>query len=138
MRKTAVTVVVAAGAATLLLWSAVGHGQVRNLPSGALACRHDAAASPQDRARGEQALVLARAINAAQGISAGQTRRYQPLAQLANLPQVPDGFALRFYTDGEGYVFSLKDERDPCHYGIFSDQSGRLYEASPQVPQIAS
>lgn len=137
MRRTAVTVVVAAGAATFLLWSAVGNGQVPNLTP-ALACRHDAGALQQDRTRRDQALVLARAINAAQGIVAGQTRRYQPLAQLANLPEVPDGFALRLYTDGEGYVFSLKDERDPCHYGIFSDQLGRLYEMTPDVPRIAS
>ena len=136
MRQTVVLVMVATGTATLLLSSEVGTGQVRNLS--ALTCRHDGAALQPDRARRAQALVLARAINSARGILAERTRRYQPLAQLANLPPVPDGFALRLYTDGDGYVFSLKDERDPCHYGVFSDQYGRLYEASPQVPQIAS
>ena len=136
MRRTVVLVMVVAGATTLPLWSAGGNGQVANLS--ALVCRHDGAALQQDRARRAQALVLARAINAAQGTLVGQTRRYQPLAQIATLPKVPDGFTLRFYTDGDGYVFSLKDERDPCHYGIFSDQNGRLYEASPQVPQVAS
>jgi hypothetical protein len=136
MRRTAVIVVLVAGAAALLARPAAGTGQVVS-PS-AMACRHDTGSLQQDRARRAQAQVLARAINAAQGAVAAQTRRYQPLAQLANLPQVPDGFDLRLYTNGDGYVFSLKDQRDPCHYGIFSDQSGRLYEASPQIPQMAS
>lgn len=135
MRKTAVLVVFA-GAATLLLSSAVGNGQIRS-PRG-LVCRHDGGEEQQDRSRREQAVALARAINVAQGRLAGLTRRYQPLAQGTNLPPVPEGFSLRLYTDGEGYVFSLKDDRDPCHYGVFSDQSGHLYEASPQVPQIAT
>jgi hypothetical protein len=128
---------VASAVGILLLWSPPSSdGQVRNLA--ALACRHDDSGGQQDRSRRDQAVALARAIHSAEGILAQQTRRYQPLAQLANLPPVPDGFRLRLFTDGDGYVFSLKDERDPCHYGIFSDEAGRLYEASPQIPLIAS
>ena len=81
---------------------------------------------------------LARGINAAQGQAMDQTKRYQSLQQLRALPVTPDGFRVRLYSDGEGYIFSIKDERDACRYGIFSDQHGTLYESSPIVPQIAS
>lgn len=140
IRKTGALVAIAFGVTALLLWSpSSSDGQVprpRDLTM--LVCRHDNAGLQQDRARRDQALALARAIHSAEAILAEKTRRYQPLDQLTNLPPVPEGFALRLYTDGDGYILSLKDERDPCHYGIFSDQGGRLYEASPQVPQIAS
>ena len=88
--------------------------------------------------RRAQAVALARAINQAEGLAAQKTREYQPLAALPNLPQAPVGFRVRLYVDESGYMFSIKDERDPCHYGIFSDENGRLYEMSPQVPQNAS
>ena len=28
--------------------------------------------------------------------------------------------------------------RDPCHFGVFSDEDGRLYEMTPSVPLLAS
>jgi hypothetical protein len=107
-------------------------------PALLLVCLHDERSMASDRDRRDRALEMARALNAAQGQAAERTRRYQPLSALSDLPAVPDGFDLRFYTDGEGYVFSLKDTRDPCHYGIFSDQHGRIYEATPQVPLMAT
>jgi hypothetical protein len=115
----------------------VGRAQ-RQPPSTGLVCRHDAASLPADRTRREQARALLRGINTAEGRAAEARRQYVPLAQLTNLPAVPSGFELRFYTDGNGYVVSLKDSGDPCHYGVFSDEDGRLYEMSPQVPLIAS
>jgi hypothetical protein len=102
------------------------------------ACRHDSSATETDRMRRDQALALARAINQAQGLAAQRTREYQALAALPNLPPAPVGFRVRLYVDDSGYMFSIKDDRDPCHYGIFSDENGRLYEMSPQVPQNAS
>lgn len=112
--------------------------QQRSLPLTAVGCRHDASELPQDRMRREQALAVARAINAEQGALAQQTRQYQPFGQLRNVPPTPDGFELRFYGNGSGYMFSIKDQRDSCHYSIFSDQDGRLYEASSRAAQIAS
>lgn len=136
-RLTAIAVVVIV-TGTMFWLAAVLRGQFAPPILRAAACRHDAAALPADRARREQALTLARAINTAQGRIAQQTRQYQPFEQLTGLPPTPIGFRLRLYTDGAGYIFSLKDERDPCHYGVFSDQEGRLYEMTPQVPLIAS
>jgi len=101
-------------------------------------CLHDDGESQADRARREQALSLAREINAAQGRAIQQTKRYQPVQQLGKLPETPAGFVVRLYTDSDGYAFSIKDDRDACRYGIFSDHQGTLYQASPTLPLIAS
>ena len=101
-------------------------------------CLHGADETRAERDRRDRALALAKAINTAQGQAVEQTKRYQSRAQLRNLPGTPAGFVVRLYSDGEGYVFSIKDDRDSCRYGIFSDQHGTLYESSPTVPQIAS
>jgi hypothetical protein len=102
------------------------------------ACRHDQLSSARDRDRRERAIHLAKAIHLAQNSAVRITRRYQPLEALANLPDRPEDFELRLYVGTAGYVFSLKDTRDPCRYGIFSDQSGFLYEKSPQSPLLAN
>src|SRR5688572_16979352 len=101
-------------------------------------CLHDDGETQANRVRREQAISLARAINAAQGQAVERTGRYQPLPQLGNLPAAPDGFVLRLYADEDGYIFSIKDSRDACRYGIFSDQHGTLYQLSPTVPLVAS
>jgi hypothetical protein len=103
-----------------------------------VACLHDTFERQPDRVRRDQALGVAKAINAAQGALAQQTRRFHALADLRNLPDVPGGFELRFYSDAAGYVFSLKDARDPCHFAIFSDQSGLLYEKAARTAPLAA
>ena len=138
---------VATVVAVLLAAPLVGDGQGRPqppvirqgvFPTSGVACLHDSGSIPANQARRADAQALARAINDAESRAVSANRRYLPLAQLPNLPPVPSGFELRFYTDGAGYVVSLKDSRDPCRYGLFTDQHERLYEMSPQVPQIAS
>jgi hypothetical protein len=109
-------------------------GQI--LPTGAR-CLHDSGETQAERTRREQALAVARAINTAEGQALQQTGRYQPLASLPNVPTLPNGFTARLFADGEGYVFSVKDTRDLCRYGIFSDQSGTLYSLTPAVSQMA-
>ena len=45
---------------------------------------------------------------------------------------------MRVYTDHAGFVVSLKDSLDPCKFGIFSDESGFVYEKAPlSAPFIA-
>ncbi len=102
------------------------------------ACRHDELSSKTDRERREQALLFAKAIHLAQASAVRITGRYQRLENLVNLPERPPDFDVRLFVDTRGYMFSLKDTRDPCRYGIFSDQSGFLYEKSPQNPLIAN
>ena len=106
---------------------------------GAPACRHDGHEQQADRARRQQAIALAKAINEAEGTLAERTRTYRPLGELRNLPPVPRGFVVRLYTDGAGYLLSIKDTLDPCRYGIFSDETTFLYERTPRAaPIIAS
>lgn len=127
------TLVVVVG--TIAAWTATTARQLP--PILAVHCLHDENATAMNRQRRAGALALARAINEAQGQALERTQQFLPIDALTGLPAAPDGFALRFYTDGDGYIFSLKDTRDACHYGIFSDEHGRLYEMSPQVPQLA-
>jgi hypothetical protein len=102
-------------------------------------CRHDSLEQPMDRQRREAALAVARAINAAEGLLVERTRTYHPLTALRDLPTVPVGFELRFYSDSAGYMFALKDTLDSCRYAVFSDQSGLLYEkAARTAPVVAT
>ena len=98
-------------------------------------CLHGSPEQPNQRARREQALKMARQINQAEHAGAvlpPSPRTYRPLDQLSNIPSAPDGFRLQFYTDGPTYTFSLKDTLDACHFAIFSDQESGIYEATPQ------
>jgi hypothetical protein len=99
-------------------------------------CLHGASEQAAQRSRREQALQTAIKINLAETVIVGpQTGKpkYRPLEQLLNVPPTPTGFALRFYTDGSTYAFSLKDTLDPCHYAIFSDQDKGIYDGTPRT-----
>ncbi len=88
--------------------------------------------------RREQALALAKAINEAEGRAAERTRVYVPLSALRHIPAAPRGFDVRLYTDGSGYVLSIKDTLDPCRYGIFSDEAWIVYDKTPlPAPLVA-
>ena len=137
MIKSVVVALVAGSVTSVLLGSAsTFHAQV--VPS-VVVCRHDASESQPDRDRREQALGLARAINTAEGRLSERTRAFHPLAELTNLPPTPRGFELRLYSDGAGYVFSIKDTLDVCGYAVFSDQASLLYEKTPRpAPLMAA
>jgi hypothetical protein len=100
-------------------------------------CLHGAMEQPNQRARREQALRMARQINQAENDGSAQPppqpRNYRPFDQLPNMLPTPEGFRLQFYTDGPTYTFSLKDVVDACQYAIFSDQDRGIYEAMPQT-----
>ncbi len=99
-------------------------------------CLHNASETPANKARREQAIRVARAINTAENMGLAPRRpgqRYRRFDELTMVPPIPAGFAVQFHTDGETYSFSLKDTRDPCNYAIFSDQEGYVYEAVPRV-----
>ena len=120
--------------------AAVGMALHAQIVPTAVRCLHQGGPErPVDRVRREQAVALIEAINAAEGQALQQTRNFKPLAELSGLPSTPDGFRLRMYVNGAGYVASLKDQRDPCYFGIFSDESGFVYTNSPlSVPFVAS
>ena len=105
-----------------------------SLPAFAQECLHGPNETVPERARREQAVQFAHRLNAAQHSSLPglQGRTYRPLEELRNLPPVPPGFRLQFVTDGRGYAFTLKDERDACRFALFSDQDGVIYGGVPQ------
>lgn len=132
-RSTVASVLAIAGIA---LVSVATHAQI--VPS-RVSCLHGNPERQADRLRREQAVALIKAINAIEGQALQQTRNFKPLAELSGLPGTPDGFRLRMFVNDGGYVASLKDERDPCYFGIFSDESGFAYINSPlTVPLVAS
>ena len=110
----------------------------RQLSPPVASCLHDAHAREGDRNRRAQALALAKAINTAEADAVRQTRQYHPVAGLRNLPAVPPGFALKLFADRDDYVFAVKDTLDPCHYAIFSDSAGFLYEKSARAAPIVA
>ena len=133
---TRISVCIAALGIASIGWAAMpgSHQQL----SSAISCRHQQAATPENRARRAQALTLAKAIHAAEAELVRRTRQYQPLESLRNLPAVPSGFQLNLYADRTGYIFAIKDTGDPCRFAVFSDASGLLYEKSAvDAPVIA-
>ena len=117
-------------AAVVFLFGAAGPTLAQNRQ-----CLHDEDETTANRSRREKAVELAYAINDAQDSARGLRPRneggYVPLDQLSNVPRTPDGFRVQLQTDGKAYTFSIKDMMDPCLFGIFSDQSGDVYEATP-------
>jgi hypothetical protein len=107
-------------------------------------CLHGGSERSAEQARREQALKMAHQINAAEMRVVPQTpgsrnpRAYQflPLEQLPSSLPVPPGFAVKFLTDGTGYMFSIRDTKDPCHYTIFSDQDRWIYETTPSTSVV--
>jgi hypothetical protein len=132
--QTGFTLALAILPGVLLSGGAASRAQV---PGPVTDCRHNQRELPRDRERREGALALAKAINAAEGRFAETSRRYGTLKDLAQLPATPEGFELRLYTDRDTYLFSIKDARDVCHYAIFSDQTGVIYEQTPHEAKIA-
>ena len=110
-----------------------------SLPAAAFAqtCLHGSNETAGERLRREQAIAFAHQLNAAEkfaGGGIGPQRRYRPLEEL-RVPRIPAGFTVKLRTDGAGYIFSLKDTRDPCGFAVFSDQDGDVYAATPAPHQ---
>ena len=105
-------------------------------------CLHGSSETAGERTRREQAITFARQLNAAETFASSgigpQQRRYRPLNELPNVPRIPAGFALRLQTDGAGYIFTLKDSRDPCGFAVFSDQDGDVYATMPEPHQVTT
>ena len=93
-----------------------------------------AAQTPQpgcaDQSRRAAAIQFARAVNTAEAAAYRGQRSY---SQLTDLPvgAVPDGMTVQLSTDGETYMFAVKDTEDACQGAVFSDQQGLIYTAAP-------
>jgi hypothetical protein len=128
----------AALAVAVVAPAAVSRAQL--VPPPAASCLHEAAERQPDRLRRDEAIALAKAVHERQALLARQSRRYHQLSELQPLPGTPAGFEMRLFADSSGYVLSLKDVTDPCHFAVFSDQAGLLYQKSalsaPVVAQV--
>ena len=102
-----------------------------------VSCRHDRP-SAVDKSRRAGAVVLAKAINAAQMASLRRARKYETAVNLPNLPPLPTDFRLDLYVSDAGYIFSIKDTLDPCSFAVFSDASGLLYQQSGRSAPVVA
>jgi hypothetical protein len=104
------------------------------VPALAQECLHGPNEAASERDRREYAMRLARQINEAQAVWIAKqppTAGYASPSQL-KLPEMPLGFGMMFHLNGRRYTFSIKDDRDPCFFAIFSDNSGLVYAAMPE------
>jgi hypothetical protein len=107
-------------------------------------CLHGASERSAQQARREQALKMAHQINAAEMSVVPQTpgsripsaEQFLPLEQLPTPLPALSGFTVKFLTNGTGYMFSIRDTKDPCHYTIFSDQDRWIYETTPSTSVV--
>lgn len=85
-----------------------------------------------DRSRQMLAINLARQINTLQIQSRQRSNTYLPMTALGEVT-VPSGFTTQLVTNAEGseYVFSVKDNHDPCHFTVFSDQDQAIFTGQP-------
>jgi hypothetical protein len=111
-------------------------GQVT--PAFAQECLHGPNETAGERDRREYAIRVARQINALQSewiAARPRSGQYARPSQL-KLPEMPEGFGLMFHLEGRRYTFSLKDDRDPCYFAIFSDHDGLIYATMPRTEQV--
>ncbi|HEX5107072.1 MAG TPA: hypothetical protein VFV95_01435 [Vicinamibacterales bacterium] len=110
----------------------------QGLPIRMSGCLHGQDETAGQRLRRQDALALLKAINTAEGQLVQRSKAYGALQQLGPLPPAPDGFVIRLYAGQDGYLVSVKDDRDPCRFALFSDQGSHVYESKLPAPQIAS
>ena len=94
-------------------------------------CLHGPSSTPEHRARRDAALQYARQVTSFETAGKNQAQRYYAIDDLPGLPLLPEGFKARMSTDGASYAFSVKDTLDPCHFALFSDQDGLIYNSTP-------
>jgi hypothetical protein len=97
----------------------------------AQACLHGDNETPDQRGRRQAAIGSARQINTAESRVFSSAGAYSGLSGLPNVAPPPAGFEATVSTDGATYTFSVKDRLDPCHFALFSDQDGLIYNATP-------
>lgn len=95
------------------------------------ACLHGADEAGAEARRRTGALRYVESLNAAQAAFFDRTAGYAQFSELAGLGGVPAGFVLQHAAAGNSYLFSLKDQQDPCGYTLYSDHAGVTYEAAP-------
>ena len=85
-----------------------------------------------DAGRQKLAVNVARQINTLEIASHQKTGIYQTLKELREVG-IPEGFVAQLVVDPTGteYMFFVKDVRDPCRSGVFSDQDQIIFIGQP-------
>jgi hypothetical protein len=92
-------------------------------------CLHGPAEQAEQQNRRQAGVMFLRQVNNAESASR-RSGRYGELSEL-HIATPPDGFTARVVADQTGYSVSLKDRVDPCHFAMFSDQDGVIFQANP-------
>ena len=90
----------------------------------------EACAIPEQQVWRRQAVQLARAINTMEMKTYFKTNAYQPLSALSDIT-VPDEFSVQLALHESGYIFAIKNAKNPAGCALFSDQAGLIYVAQP-------
>jgi hypothetical protein len=124
-------------------------------------CAHGPLATPEARARRDDALAAARLIDAAQAtrpLMAGYApwQRLGSSEYVASLrgeggstgelarrmnwgaEEVLPGWRIHMIATPRAYAFSLRDLRDPCGFAFWSDESGKVMGGYPVDPDRSS
>jgi hypothetical protein len=88
-------------------------------------CLHGSGETQTERNRRNEALALVVSISKAQGQFAETNNRYAQLSELSGLGGPPFGFVLQHAATANSYIFSVKDEKDPCTYTLYSEGMSR-------------
>ena len=119
-------------------------------PASAQECLHGSAERPEQQARRQQAVRVARAVNTVQENQPGRSeQRFLRHEELAMSPyalrqpesvkpfnfapgqEVVPGWELTVNVTENGYWFMIKDKMDPCGFAYISNTAGVIYTAEP-------
>ena len=119
-------------------------------PVSAQECLHGSAESPEQQARRQQAVRVARVVNTIQANQpGGWEQRFLRHEELAASPvssrqpesvkpfnfapgqEVAPGWDLTLNVTDKGYWFMVKDKTDACGFAYISNSAGVIYRAEP-------
>jgi hypothetical protein len=92
--------------------------------------RCEADTRPGVESRRREAIVRARNVRERQERERALRSRYATADEL-RLPQQENGFQIVLLTTPDGYMLFIRDTTDPCSSGIYVDQAGIIYDATP-------
>ena len=94
-------------------------------------CLHEDDEPVAQREQRDLAIAYMRAVIEAERVFAAGSDRFAELGELAGLPLFPAGWRVQLTASTVNYVASVKDESDPCGYGLYADHYGTIYSLRP-------
>ena len=119
-------------------------------PASAQECLHGSTERPEQQARRQQAVQVARVVNTIEANQPGRSpQRFLRHEELATSPyalrqadsvkpfnfvpgqEVVPGWELTLNVTDNGYWFMVKDKMDSCGFAYISNTTGLIYKAEP-------